>query len=59
MLKQHYSISHSLEYIHRVAGARTVPVEIGSKYTDENWCQELMTVSCFIDRFILNEASRQ
>ena len=52
-------VFHSLGYIHGVAGARTVPVEIGSKYTDENWRQELMTVSSFIDRFIINEASRQ
>lgn len=42
----------SLDYIKTVAGARTVPVELGSKYTDENWSQRLMTVAEFIDEFI-------
>ena len=46
---------HSLEYVRRVAGARTVPVEIGSQYTDENWSQDLMTLSSFIDQYIINE----
>ena len=40
-------------YIRKVAGLRTVPVEIGSKYTDESWSQSLMTISKFIDKYIL------
>ena len=32
---------------------RTVPVEIGSRYTDVDWSQQLITVSEFISRFIL------
>ena len=29
-----------------------MPIEIGSQYTDENWSQDLMTLSSFIDRYI-------
>ncbi|XP_036772792.2 bifunctional peptidase and arginyl-hydroxylase JMJD5 isoform X2 [Manis pentadactyla] len=45
----------SLEYIQEIAGCRTVPVEVGSRYTDEEWSQTLMTVSEFISRYIVNE----
>lgn len=42
----------SLDYIRNLAGSRTVPVEIGSKYTDDTWSQKLMTISDFIHIFI-------
>ncbi|XP_053413365.1 bifunctional peptidase and arginyl-hydroxylase JMJD5 isoform X2 [Nycticebus coucang] len=45
----------SLEYIQEVAGCRTVPVEVGSRYTDEEWSQTLMTISEFISKYIVNE----
>ncbi|KAG8513542.1 Bifunctional peptidase and arginyl-hydroxylase JMJD5 [Galemys pyrenaicus] len=45
----------SLEYIQEVAGCRTVPVEVGARYTDEAWSQKLMTVSEFISRYIASE----
>ncbi|XP_012500473.1 PREDICTED: lysine-specific demethylase 8 [Propithecus coquereli] len=45
----------SLQYIQEVAGCRTVPVEVGSRYTDEEWSQTLMTVSEFISKHIVNE----
>lgn len=45
----------SVEYIQEVAGCRTVPVELGSRYTDEEWSQRLMTVSEFISKYILGE----
>ena len=41
------------EYVRRVAGLRTVPVEIGARYTDSGWTQKLMTVGEFIDGFVL------
>ncbi|CAM9549474.1 unnamed protein product [Discosporangium mesarthrocarpum] len=41
-----------LSYLRRIAGRRTVPVEVGGCYTGDGWRQELMTVGCFIDRFI-------
>ncbi|XP_006896696.1 PREDICTED: lysine-specific demethylase 8 [Elephantulus edwardii] len=45
----------SLEYIQEIAGCRTVPVEVGSRYTDEEWSQTLMTVSEFISKYIVDE----
>lgn len=42
----------SPSYIRRVAGRRTVPVELGGSYTGEGWRQELMTIGDFIGRFI-------
>ncbi|XP_051904969.1 lysine-specific demethylase 8 [Hippocampus zosterae] len=45
----------SLEYLRSVAGCRTVPVEVGSRYTDEEWSQTLMTIDEFIDRYILKQ----
>uniref|UniRef100_A0A8C6T6K7 JmjC domain-containing protein 5 n=1 Tax=Neogobius melanostomus TaxID=47308 RepID=A0A8C6T6K7_9GOBI len=45
----------SIEYLRSVAGCRTVPVEVGSRYTDEEWSQTLTTVNEFIDKFILNK----
>lgn len=42
----------SLSYLRKIAGKRTVPVEIGSKYTDDTWSQSLMTIGDFIDRHI-------
>ncbi|NXP51152.1 KDM8 protein, partial [Heliornis fulica] len=44
----------SVEYFCQVAGCRTVPVELGTRYTDEEWSQKLMTVSDFINQYIVN-----
>ncbi|GJP54086.1 hypothetical protein CLOM_g13200 [Closterium sp. NIES-68] len=44
------------DYLKRVAGARTVPVEMGSSYLAEGWTQELMTLGDFIDRHVLTVA---
>lgn len=43
----------TVDYLKSVAGSRTVPVEIGDKYTSENWTQKLLTVKEFIDRFVV------
>ncbi|KAM4531441.1 lysine-specific demethylase 8 [Odontesthes bonariensis] len=45
----------SIDYLRSVAGCRTVPVEMGSRYTDVDWSQTLLTVNEFIDRYILNK----
>ena len=45
----------SLDYLKQIAGPRTVPVEVGSRYTDEDWTQKLMLLSDFIEEFILQE----
>ena len=47
----------SLDYLKQIAGSRTVPIEIGSKYTDENWSQALMKLSDFIDLHIPEQVS--
>ncbi|XP_013411836.1 lysine-specific demethylase 8 [Lingula anatina] len=44
----------TLDYLKKVAGCRTVPVEIGSKYTDESWSETLITLQNFIENFIEN-----
>jgi len=43
----------SLEYINKIAGHRTVPVEVGSKYTDVGWSQKLMTINQFINNYVI------
>ncbi|XP_010873211.2 lysine-specific demethylase 8 isoform X1 [Esox lucius] len=47
----------SLEYLQTVAGCRTVPVEVGSRYTDENWSQTLLTINEFIDQYIVKNTT--
>ncbi|XP_052817438.1 lysine-specific demethylase 8-like [Mya arenaria] len=42
----------SLDHIKAKAGYRTVPIELGSKYTDDSWSQKLMTVREFIETHI-------
>ena len=54
----HFSIL-SIDYIKRIAGARTVPVELGLRYTDEDWRQELMNIGDFIDKYILLENKQE
>ncbi|KAL3860259.1 hypothetical protein ACJMK2_010406 [Sinanodonta woodiana] len=46
-----------IAYLRKRAGYRTVPVEVGSKYTDDTWTQSLMTVSEFIDKHIIRETN--
>ena len=40
------------DYLCKVAGHRTVPVEIGDCYTSEEWTQKLITINEFVERFI-------
>lgn len=44
-----------LQYLCKVAGCRTVPIEIGSKYTDSDWKQELMLLSDFVEEYVTSE----
>jgi len=44
-----------IDYLLDVAGDRTVPVEIGSHYADEDWSQKLMTLKEFIKKHYLSE----
>ncbi|XP_030762619.1 bifunctional peptidase and arginyl-hydroxylase JMJD5 [Sitophilus oryzae] len=45
----------NIQYFLNLAGARTVPIEIGSHYTDKNWSQKLMTIKEFIENYLLSE----
>ncbi|XP_041346341.1 bifunctional peptidase and arginyl-hydroxylase JMJD5 [Pyrgilauda ruficollis] len=47
----------SVDYFCQVAGCRTVPVELGARYTDEEWSQQLMTVSDFVSQYIMDESN--
>ncbi|ORY47479.1 Clavaminate synthase-like protein, partial [Rhizoclosmatium globosum] len=42
----------SLESLRAVIGHRWIPVEIGSKYTDDNWSQKVMLGRVFMDRYV-------
>lgn len=41
----------------RLAGPRTVPVELGSQYTETDWTQRLMTVEQFVSRHLAGDRS--
>lgn len=45
-----------LEYLLKTAGSRTVPIEIGSHYTDPSWSQKLMTLEEFIKNHYLSDS---
>ncbi|KAJ3162285.1 Lysine-specific demethylase 8 [Geranomyces michiganensis] len=48
-----------LTYLRAAIGAhRTVPIEIGAKYTDAQWTQKLVTVAEFIDGYITASEGR-
>ena len=44
---------NNFNYLKQCAGNRTIPIEIGSSYLNSDWSQSLMTLSQFIDSFIL------
>ncbi|XP_022665843.1 lysine-specific demethylase 8-like [Varroa destructor] len=42
----------SLRYFLETFGQRTVPIEVGSRYTDEEWSQKLVTFESFIREYL-------
>lgn len=46
-----------MDYLKRVAGGRTVPVEVGKNYLCPEWKQELITFSQFLDRIQSNQCN--
>lgn len=42
-------------YLIKTAGIRTVPIELGSKYTEEDWSQHLISFSEFIRSHVTKE----
>ena len=49
----------SLQYLNEIAGHRTVPVEIGKKYTDQTWSQKLITMNDFMNHYVINDCNRE
>lgn len=47
------TIDRSFEYLIKIAGDRTVPIELGSRYSDDDWTQKLMTVGDFVRNYCL------
>lgn len=48
---------HISYWMHRtLGGCRLVPVELGSKYTDDSWTQKLMPMRDFLHDYILHAA---
>lgn len=48
---------NDLDYLKRVAGGRTIPVEVGKNYLCTEWKQELITFSEFLERIQCNSTS--
>ncbi|XP_047979687.1 lysine-specific demethylase JMJ30-like isoform X2 [Salvia hispanica] len=46
-----------MNYIKKVAGFRTVPVEVGRNYLSSDWKQELITISEFLERIQSGDSS--
>lgn len=44
----------SMDFFKFHHGYRTVPIEIGQRYTDDSWTQNLMTIEDFIKNYIEN-----
>lgn len=42
----------SFDHFKMTYGSRTVPIELGKRYTDESWTQNLMTIQEFIENYI-------
>ncbi|PRP88691.1 lysine-specific demethylase 8-like [Planoprotostelium fungivorum] len=48
-----------LNYLKRIAGPRTVPIEVGRHYLDDDWGQKLMSLSEFIEEYVKNPRAGQ
>ncbi|XP_076763459.1 bifunctional peptidase and arginyl-hydroxylase JMJD5 [Xylocopa sonorina] len=48
----------NIEYLIKVAGNRIVPIEIGSRYTDESWTQQLLNFSEFLQKYVLAKSDQ-
>lgn len=44
-------------YLYTVMGFRTVPIEIGSSYTEEDWTQRLVNFSDFLQEYIIADSN--
>ena len=48
----------SCDRLVQLAGPRTVPVELGSKYTDNSWTQQLLTVERFVAKYMMEKNTK-
>lgn len=48
---------NDMDYLKKVAGDRTVPVEVGKNYLCQEWKQELITFSEFLEKIQSNDSS--
>ncbi|KAH7543587.1 lysine-specific demethylase JMJ30 [Ziziphus jujuba] len=48
---------NDMNYLRRIAGDRTVPVEVGKNYLCSEWKQELITFSQFLERIQATDSS--
>ena len=46
-----------LAYLCRLAGERTVPVELGARYTDAGWSQKLLRFRDFVETYLLADGA--
>ncbi|XP_037786074.1 bifunctional peptidase and arginyl-hydroxylase JMJD5-like [Penaeus monodon] len=46
-----------IPYLRELAGARTVPVEVGARYTDSTWSQTLLCLDDYLTRFVCQPAA--
>jgi len=46
-----------LAYLCRLAGERTVPVELGTRYTDASWSQKLLRFRDFVETYLLADGA--
>ncbi|XP_043684601.1 lysine-specific demethylase 8 [Vespula pensylvanica] len=58
---KHWNALHlwqDINYLNKIAGSRTVPIEIGSRYTEEDWSQDLITFSEFLQSHIIKNTPK-
>uniref|UniRef100_A0A182M3J5 JmjC domain-containing protein n=1 Tax=Anopheles culicifacies TaxID=139723 RepID=A0A182M3J5_9DIPT len=48
---------HDPNYLLNVAGERTVPIEIGSQYSNDDWSQKLMKFRDFVEQNLCSEGT--
>ncbi|XP_053953685.1 bifunctional peptidase and arginyl-hydroxylase JMJD5 isoform X2 [Anastrepha ludens] len=49
----------NLNYLHKLAGNRTVPIEIGAIYTADEWSQQLVKIQDFLRRQFTQNSSKE
>ena len=53
------SVPFSFDYLIKLAGDRTVPIELGSRYSDDDWTQKLMTIADFVQQYCMQRVGTE